>query len=214
MPVNITDMARMETKYRSVLKHMMSMPDCVSSPMVYLTIGVLPATAQRDLEIMGLLGQLALCDQDDQNVKNIVMHNLSFFDEKFAGWSGLVRRTAKQYGLPDPLQYMENPWRADRWRSHCRAVISEYWDKKLKAEARLRSSSQYADLESLSTTTPMRIWQQAGISSVAVKMATVVSWMYCGTFFTRELLYKMRKVKSPNYSFRKSLPLPSSLSSV
>ena len=93
---------------------------------------------------------------------------------------------------------MEHPWRADRWRSHCRAVISEYWDKKLKAEARLRSSSQYADLESLSTTTPMRIWQQAGISSVAVKMATVVSWMYCGTFFTRELLYKMRKVKSPN----------------
>ena len=75
MPVNITDMARMETKYRSVLKHMMSMPDCVSSPMVYLTIGLLPATAQRDLEIMGLLGQLALCDQDDQNVKNIVMHN-------------------------------------------------------------------------------------------------------------------------------------------
>ena len=199
-------MAKLETKYRSVLKHMMSMPDCVSSPMVYLTIGVLPAIAQRDLEIMGLLGQLALCDQGDQNVRDIIVNNLAFFNEKFAGWSGLVRTTAKMYGLPDPSQYMEHPWRPDRWRSHCRTVIAEYWDKKLRAEAKQKSSSQFADLESLSTSAPMRIWQQAGLSAVAAKEATVVSWMYSNTFFTRELLYKMRKSKSPNCACEKSVP--------
>jgi hypothetical protein len=42
----------------------------------------------------------------------------------------------------------------------------------------------------------MRIWQQAGLNSNSVKEATPVSWMYCGTFFTRELLKKMKKVKS------------------
>ena len=85
MPINITDMARHKIKYRQVLKNMLSMPDCVPSALLYLTMGILPATAQRDLEILGLLGQLALCDQDGQNVRNIVQHNLTFFNEKFGG---------------------------------------------------------------------------------------------------------------------------------
>ena len=41
---------------------------------------------------------------------------------------------------------------------------------------------------------PLR--QQAGLNAADVKMATVVSWMYCGSFFTRELLYKMKKAKT------------------
>ena len=196
MHLNATDLVALECKYRKVLKHMMSMPDCVSTPMVYLTIGILPATAQRDLEIMGLLGQLGLCDDENQNVRRSIVSNLAFFDDKFAGWSGVVRRTAAVYGLPDPMQYLEHPWRPDRWRSHCRTVITEYWDTKLRADALPRSSSQYADIESLSTTVPMRIWQQAGLNSTAVKQATIVSWMYCGTYFTRELMHVMHKAKT------------------
>ena len=126
MPLNSTDMKRLETRYRQTLKHMLSMPDCVSSPLVYLTIGIMPVTAQRDLEILGLLGQLALCDQDEQNVRRIIHHNLGFFDVKFGGWSSLVRKTAAVYGLPDPLQYMEHLWRPDRWLSHHRDVITVY----------------------------------------------------------------------------------------
>ena len=50
---------------------------------MYLSVGVLPATAQRDLEILGCLGQLALSDMDDQNVRKIILHNLTFFDDNF-----------------------------------------------------------------------------------------------------------------------------------
>ena len=62
---------------------------------------------------LGLLGQLALCDQGNQNVRNIIEHNLAFFGLGL-GWSGVVRRTADLYDLPDPLKYMEHPWRTDR----------------------------------------------------------------------------------------------------
>ena len=196
-------MATLVTKYRKVLKNMLSMPDCVASALVYLTMGVLPATAQRHLEILGLLGQLALCDQDDQNVRKIVQHNLAFFDDKFGGWSSLARQTAAVYGLPDPLQYMSHPWRSDRWRSHSREVIINYWDNKLKNDLRTeggeeKTSSIFVDSTSLTTSTPMRIWQQAGLDSNAVKEATPVSWMYCGVYFTREFMFKMKKTKSPS----------------
>ena len=50
MAINTTDMTRLETKYRQVLKIMLSLPVCAPSALVYLSIGVLPATAQRDLQ--------------------------------------------------------------------------------------------------------------------------------------------------------------------
>ena len=53
-------------------------------------------------------------------------------------------------------------------------------------------SSRYLDLDSLSTTTPTRRWQQAGLNSAGAKEATVVIWMYFGVFFTREFLYNVK----------------------
>ena len=90
-------------------------------------MGILPATAQRDLEIMG---QLAMCEDDEQNVRKIISNKLTFFDEKFGSWSGLARKTAAHYGLPNPLQYMMNPWQPDMWRAHS----ANYWNNKMKSE--------------------------------------------------------------------------------
>ena len=76
-----------------------------------------------------------------------------------------------------------------------------YWDNKLKDElfneGEERSCAFYVDLLSVTTSQPMRIWQLAGLDSNSVKEATPISWMYCGTYFTRELLHKMKKVKTP-----------------
>ena len=197
MPINSNDMNKLEIKYRKVLKCMMSLPDCTPSALVYLTIGILPAEAQRDLEILSLLGQLAMADPEIQNVLMLINQNLAFFYGGFAGWSGLVRRTAEKYGLPDPLLYLQHPWRPDRWRSHCQTVITKQWEQQLKAETEPKTTAQYVDLESLSISTPMRLWQQAGLNSAGAKEATLASWMYCGVYFTRERMHKFKKIGSP-----------------
>ena len=93
MCLNVADMERIETKYRKTLKCMLSLPDCTNSEAVYLSIGVLPATAQRDIEILGLLGQLAMCDTESQSVRGVMENTLTFYGVNFNGWSGLVRRT-------------------------------------------------------------------------------------------------------------------------
>ena len=200
MSINLTDIDRLEVKYRKTLKCMLSLPDCTSSPAVYLCMGVLPAAAQRDVEILGLLGQLAMCDKDTQNISNIIKHTLTFYGVNFPGWSGLVRRTCLQYNLPDPLQYMQHPWRADRWRTHCRKTVQDYWEKKLLNIVSETPSLQYIDTETASLSIPMRGWQLAGLCSNSVRQASVVNWMVLGVYFTRELLFKMKKSKSPNCS--------------
>ena len=87
-------------------------------------------------------------------------------------------------------------------RAWCRVVITNHWDEKLRCqllneEGEERASAIYNDTHSLSTSTPMRIWQKAGLDSQAVKEATPVSWMYTGVYFTQEYLFKMKKVNSP-----------------
>jgi hypothetical protein len=81
MSMNEGDLERLESKYRKLLKCRMSLPDCTSSAAIYLNIGVgvLPASAQRNVDILGLMGQLALCDHETQNVRTVIEHTLTFY---------------------------------------------------------------------------------------------------------------------------------------
>ena len=62
--------------YRSVMKQMIAVPDNTPSSSIYLVLGILLAEAQRDLDILGLLGHIAVCPLDLKNVKDIISNNL------------------------------------------------------------------------------------------------------------------------------------------
>ena len=124
--LNKGDIEHLETSYRSVIKHMLAVPDNTPSCTIYLPARLFPAEAQRDLDILGLLGQLSVCPSDLQKVTDIIHHNLGFYDSQFRGWSGLVRQTAAKYSQPDPADYMMAPWQQARWRAHCSDTIAEY----------------------------------------------------------------------------------------
>ena len=143
---------------------------------------------------MGLLGQIAVCPSDLQNVSDIIHHNLLFYGDDFGGWSGLARET--KYSLPDPPQYMDHPWRPDRWCAHCRDTIASYWDRTLKEQAESKRSLCYLDTTSLSIMKPAKVWSMAGLDSAKVKRAAVVNWMNLGVYKTREVLHKMNLIKS------------------
>jgi hypothetical protein len=176
---------------------MLAVPDNTPSCSIYLTSRLFPAEAQRDLDILGLLGQLAVCPNDLQNVTDIIHHNLVFYDSQFGGWSGLVRQTAAKYSLPDPADYMMAPWRPDRWRAHCSWVVAENWDIKLKEKAVSMTSLCLLDIDELSILKPAKVWSMAGLDSTEVRKAAVVNWMSLGVYQTREALSKMKKIKSP-----------------
>ena len=74
--INPTDLDTLETKYRSVVRAMQSLPPSTPTAMVYLMMGVLPAVAERDIEILRLVGQLAICDRELQSVSDIIENNL------------------------------------------------------------------------------------------------------------------------------------------
>ena len=194
--MNKTDIDNLERNYRKIIKKFLCLPENTPSVTVYLTFGVLPLEAQRDLEILGLLGQIAVCPSDQQSVKDVVKHNLMFYGNSLKGWSTLSRQTCRKYDLPDPLDYFAKPWRPDRWREHCKKTIYTQWGDKFRSEAAKLTSLKYLDINSLNLYTPQNIWLCAGLDSVQVKRVTVVSWMIQGVFKTRDKLFRMKLAKS------------------
>jgi hypothetical protein len=179
MFLNKTDMERIEVKYRKVLKCMLCLPDCTTSAAVYLSIGVMPATAQRDIDILGLLGQLAMCEGESQNIRLVITHTLIFYGENFTGWSSLVRKICLKYGLPDPSVTCSTL--EDRWMDHCKHVVKDYWETQLLQKVSLR----YMDLDYASLQIPTRVWQMAGLCSDSARQAAILNLMLLVVNFTR-----------------------------
>ena len=175
---------------------MLSLSENVTSPAVYLSCGVFPAEAQRDIEILGLMGQLAVCPDELQNIRTIIENNLAFYCEGFHGWSALARTVCTKYNLPDPLEYFQKSWRPDRWRKHCMKAVGNYWESQLKEAARPKDSLVHFDIESASLFRPTQPWVLASLDSLEVKKATVVNWMQLGVYKTREKLLQFRKAKT------------------
>ena len=196
MEINKGDLSRLEINFRNVLKKIMSLSDNVASSAVYLSAGVFPAEAQRDIEVLGLLGQLAVCPDNLQNIRTIMEHNLAFYTNGFNGWSALTRRVCNKYGLPDPLSYLQYPWRPDRWRKHCKQIVGKHWEQILKDTARQKDSLEYFDIDSSSIFKPTQNWALAGLDSLEVKMATIVNWMQLGVYKTREKLHQFKLIKN------------------
>ena len=145
---------------------------------------------------VGLLGQVAQCPRDLQAVTDIVEENLARYDIDFPGWTGVVRKTATTYGLDDPLELLQQPWRADRWRQHCKKVITEYWVKVLHESCQSYTSLDLFDVSRLLLEAPHPIWVAAGRDSYSTSQAVYQLWLLLGVYNTQERLARMKKVKS------------------
>ena len=191
--INSTDLDTLETKYRSILRSMQSLPPSTPTPAIYLMMGVLPCVAERDVEILRLAGQLAICDKELQSVSEILESNLTNEDIQFDGWSGLARRTAAIYGLIDPLELFQNPWPSHRWSQHAKTEVIKYWAQLLRENATSHPSLDMLDTSRLNLVDPHPIWTAAGTNPVSIRKATIVTWLLLNVYRTGERLSQMKK---------------------
>ena len=140
--ISESDIERMETKNRKVLKCMLSAP----AP-VYLCIGVLPASAQRDVQILGLLGQLWVCTVLSTSEKNtypgsyyktniwvrcLIMQiwrsypSLIPFPQNFQIWSQETGKPQTKYKISRQFCYNLHQKREKLYRDISWAKIYEY----------------------------------------------------------------------------------------
>ena len=89
---------------------------------------------------------------------------------------------------------MQHPWSPKGWRNHCKEIITQQWEEKLKKEANGKLVLKWFDADRLSLFKPHSIWTKAGLSPIEAPKATVTMWFLLGCYHTYELLFLMKKV--------------------
>ena len=107
-----------------------------------------------------------------------------------------MRKTCLRYGLPDPLQILLYPWRPDRWRQHCKEKIISFWENYLKENLSTSQQAALVDVDNLSLSKPLQLWEEAGLDSQDVLKTTIASWMLLGVYQTKQKLKDMNMAKS------------------
>ena len=112
-------------------------------------------------------------------------------------WFICVRDLCLLYGLPHPLQLLNTKNSKHQLKDMIKKKIVDYWEQKLRNEAKALASLQYFHPEYMSLSKPHPLWLTSGSSSYQVSMSTVQAPMLSGRYRTEQLCSKWSG-RSPN----------------
>ena len=100
-----------------------------------------------------------------------------------------IVRLCQQYGLPGPLQLLQDPLPKERFKTVVKAKVTDYWVQQLRAEG---SDPEYTSLayfkpDFMSLSSPHPAWTTASSSPGKVSMATIQVQMLSGRYRSERL---------------------------
>ena len=186
------ELAALHAHYRKSIRQLLRLPINTPECFVMLMAGSLPASALVHLRMLSLLGMIGRLGPS--NILNRIGRHALLTAVNLQSWFIQVRRISGQYQLPDPLLVLQSPPPKTRWKSQCRSMVLDYWEKKYRGEALLLSSLAHFKPHFFSLSTTHNTFSTAG-SSYEVDRATVVARMLSGRYITD---YRTRHWDSTN----------------
>ena len=98
--------------------------------------------------------------------------------------------------FPHPLTLLEAPLTKLRFKKLVKSKIVDYWEQRLRAEAKPLTSLEYFKPEYMSLTRPHPIWWSAGCNPFEISKAVNQSRMLSGRYRTRQLTSNWSAVSS------------------
>ena len=152
----------------------------------YFLAGSLPGEALLHLRQLSLVGMIS--DLPGSTIHCIAVDS---FSAKSAtpSWFDQVRETCLQYQLPHPLELLAvpPPHTKDGFKSLAKKHVINYWEIKLRMEARNLSSLKYFQPQFMSLSRPHHIFLSAGSSPYEVVKAGVQATFLSGRYKTERL---------------------------
>ena len=176
----------MITKYhKNVLRQLMKLPVNTPNSAVYLLAGYLPFPAylhQRQLILFSMI-----CHLEGNVIKNHAIYILTTYSSFVANsWFHKIRQICLQYGLPHPLQLLNNPLPKSKFKALCRNNIHEYWRQKICEEAQVPSLN-YMCAPYLSLFKPHPIWTSLDGNPYQTKAAVIQASFLSGKYRTESV---------------------------
>ena len=152
---------------------------------VYFLAGTLPVRALLHQRILSLFSMV--CHLQGDPLNEHARHSLLLSTLCPKSWFQQVKNICALYGLPHPLQLLENPPKKELFKRLVKKSIVRYWQDLLAAEAQQLPSLSYFNPRVHSLTHPHPLWLAAGSSSYKVNKATILARMISGRYRTERL---------------------------
>ena len=139
-------MDKLERVYKKLLKQVLSLPDTVADPAVYVLTGTIPIEAVVQKRALTLLGSICRLDGDSVE-KQLARRQPSIKIFSSHSWYIVIRKFLIKYDLPHPLDLLDDPPTKTRWKATVNKCVNEYWCSTIREKAALCPSLQYLNTE-------------------------------------------------------------------
>ncbi len=136
---------QLDTFYRKFLKQILSLPQTVANPAVYILSGTIPIEAYIHKRSLTLFGNICRLENSVEN--SIVKRQLSVKSIYSCSWSSQIRQILLKYELPEPLDLLDNPVEKAKWKSQVNKAVNNYWTDKIKHSSTLYPSLKYLNVD-------------------------------------------------------------------
>ena len=154
-------------------------------PVIFLISGTLPGEAMLHLKQLTLFGMI--CRLPSNILNKIAREALLTCKDADKSWFAQIRSLCCRYGLPHPLTLLDKPLNKDDFKNLIKQKVADYWQTKLRNQAKELKSLKYFQAEFMSLLRPHPLLSTAGCSYEINKMIVqlrMIRWYSVETFFS------------------------------
>ena len=118
------------------------------------------------------------------NLYTHAIHSLTTARSNSGSWFCQIRELCVLYHLCNPLDLIAQPLSADQFKKLIKSKITDYWEKKLRKEAEILTSTPYFNPNFMSLCKPHPIWTSCGSSLFECNKAVIAARMLSGRYLT------------------------------
>ena len=168
--------------YKVHVQRLLRLHQATPAPVVFFLAGCLPLQAQLHIKMFSLFGQLCRL-RDGANVLAVRARTIfSAASANTKSWFWRIRQLCLQYGLPHPLDWLDNRPPKLIVKSKVKAAVTEYWLDQLRTKAATLTSLQYLRTMYLGLSKCHPIFRSCGSSPWEVEKGTTQARLLSGRF--------------------------------
>jgi hypothetical protein len=178
--LNRKEIDLLESFHRKVLKSIQHLPDRCASAAVYFLLGEPPIEAILHVRSLTLLG--SILRQPDTVLNTLALSRIHHYPAPAGSWFEYVDTLLQKYRLRSLQELVRTLPSKSAWKTEVKTAIVGYWEMQLRADAELKSSLVYMDIEHCHLKSAHQLWTSTYSSPHDIRRAMVKAKVLTGTY--------------------------------
>lgn len=198
LPLNITQIKKLEHFHIDTLKKLQSLPLRTATSAVLLLLGALPIEAEihkRQLSLLYTIMNSKHTKLIELSARQILVGNVNSYFNR-------VEKTLAQYDLPPMNEISKRTFTKYKWKSTTNTAIDAYWTSELTKDAHQKSTLNNCDVETMKIGKTHIVWDSVASNTTDVKRGITKARILTGTY-----LLQTNKAKFNKYEVDSTCPL-------